>query len=213
MPVLPLRRVGDEYIMVLAHTYNFDTGAKRKINRCRHYLQVTTIADICTGDGRIINTSAWKGERNPNHYTKYNWPQQQRPSGRDWTTWRNLLRKITNPNTKFLINPLGPWLAEEVPTHWPFYYCPRRDIVYSKEAEALEWNLYHRVNIRGRRGREPLFRRCLITDPNAPDDKYRCTISYHGDIGAQVRLTGWCTSLPTPIQQLPTIFSDLIIKK
>ena len=100
-----------------------------------------------------------------------------------------------------------------MPTHWPFYYCPRRDIVYSKEAEALEWNLYHRVNIRGRRGREPLFRKSFITVPNAPEDKFRCTISPHGDIGAQVRLTGWCTSLQTPIQQLPTTFSDLLIKK
>jgi hypothetical protein len=61
-----------------------------KINRCRIYLQATTLADISNPEGTHINNFAWGGtattvqDKNPRE-SKHDWPRQPRPGPKTFT--------------------------------------------------------------------------------------------------------------------------------
>ena len=92
---LILRREHDSFIMETIIQNIALTLAKLKaINRCRCYLNVTTMADIVTGDGVQILKSIWKGKPNKVQRTMYNWPKQTRPEKKDWTQWKKISESI-----------------------------------------------------------------------------------------------------------------------
>jgi hypothetical protein len=59
-----------------SNTHNRAKADLIAFNRCRIYLQVNSLAEISTADGRSINRSAWQGNRltTPQHL----WPQQEK---------------------------------------------------------------------------------------------------------------------------------------
>ena len=59
----------------------------KKVNRCHLFLQVTSLADITSGDGRSILEDAWKGDRVTFWPSYYSWPHQGKPSATDWVAW------------------------------------------------------------------------------------------------------------------------------
>ena len=52
---LCLRRVNDQFLMKAFGRHISSQAELRSINRCRLYLQVNTLADIATGDGRMVS--------------------------------------------------------------------------------------------------------------------------------------------------------------
>jgi hypothetical protein len=75
-----LEREFDRCIMDVLQATAIEQG--KKINRCRVYLQATTIADIATTDGNMITEFAWGLDRNPannQRISKHEWPRQPRP--------------------------------------------------------------------------------------------------------------------------------------
>ena len=81
---LILRREHDSFIMeTIIQNIPLTLAKLKAINRCRCYLNVTTMADIVTGDGVQILKSIWKGKLNKVQRTMYNWPKQTRPEKKD----------------------------------------------------------------------------------------------------------------------------------
>jgi hypothetical protein len=59
--VPPLPRMGDRMLMDIALDLGLPPVSLRKINNCRLYLQVLTVSDISTADGRYLLPSAIEG--------------------------------------------------------------------------------------------------------------------------------------------------------
>jgi hypothetical protein len=64
------------------------------INYCQLYLQVTTIADITTSDGKRIQTEIMDRDRNDTRRDQtIDWPFQQKPGKIECTKWQEYLRQ------------------------------------------------------------------------------------------------------------------------
>ena len=67
-----------------------------RIQSCRVFLRVMTLADVSNAKGTAIITTALSGI---NHRAStLNWPTQQRPPNTSWATWRKFLRSFTRHN-------------------------------------------------------------------------------------------------------------------
>ncbi len=93
----------------------------RVINRCRIYLQVLFLSDICSADGKSILSECCRGQRPLDRHSSLNWPIQPRPPNSAWKTWQTALATLHTNGT--LHTPLGAWAS---PTHqeWFSYLCP-----------------------------------------------------------------------------------------
>ena len=107
---------------------NSSATAMQCINRCRIFLQATTISDITNAEGDRINDYAWNN--NPNimnpRRSKHAWPIQPRPGKKSWRAWKAALQQYLSANGKGqkLRQPLGQWLIQQT-------------------ASRQEWNWYH----------------------------------------------------------------------
>jgi hypothetical protein len=92
-----------------------------KINLCRLFLQVESLAEICDATGQRILDCVWRGER-PKSTSKFLWPRQARPHEASWQLWRRFLRFVylapslqsaTKRSTDLLLDtPLGGWIGQ-----------------------------------------------------------------------------------------------------
>ena len=56
----------------------------RIINNCQMYLQIFTLAEMCSTDGTKLTKCSLHGHRNPSFQTLLHWPKQKRPSNATW---------------------------------------------------------------------------------------------------------------------------------
>ena len=122
-----------------------------RINRCRIFLQATTLSDITNADGTRITDYAWtplqnNAITNPRR-SKHDWPRQPRPGPKAWKAWkgavqRHLSKKGKGQNLK---RPLGPWLVSPTNSrqHWEWYidHATHRLIHNSTTAEITAYPL------------------------------------------------------------------------
>jgi hypothetical protein len=127
----------------MAHFASSRSGSDlRHLNCCRLYLQVTTLTDICTGDGKQISSSAWEG--NPPPSSQPHWPRQPRPPNWYWDEWRTALATLLETRLR-LRHPLGDWL----PNHGPnWYYSPMDDRLYYRTGNT--WSSFPHLPLRSR---------------------------------------------------------------
>ena len=91
VPELELQREGDQYLIRVFQKAGFKGGELRRLNICRLFLKVVTVADIATGCGAFISTSGWNGRVDDTKPVRYDWPCQGEPSAKDWDLWRDAL--------------------------------------------------------------------------------------------------------------------------
>jgi hypothetical protein len=98
------------------------------LNRCRIYLQAYFLSDICTGDGLTLLEDAWKGKRFKVPFKTNAWPNQQKPSPKDWTLWQTFIKRAFLGRGYRLKSPLGSWL--QVDKDWEWYYSPKQERLF-----------------------------------------------------------------------------------
>jgi hypothetical protein len=96
------------------------------LNSCRVYLQVITLADITSADGRYILSEAKAGTCIPHRTSNLDWPIQGRPSPSDWRLWRQTLAYLEDKGQ--LVSPLGSWRTSSH-QQWHTYYNPVNNTV------------------------------------------------------------------------------------
>jgi hypothetical protein len=122
-----LEREFDRCIMDVLQATAIKQG--KRINRCRVYLQATTIADIATTEGNMITEFAWGLDKNPannQRISKHEWPRQPRPGPKAWAAWRAALQRYLSKDGKsrYLRQPLGQWTVtpQQSRQQWKHYY-------------------------------------------------------------------------------------------
>ena len=165
----------------------------KHINRCRLYLQVTTLSDFLEGDSHTLSKDALNGKLTHSTPTRYRWPTQQRPYQKAWEIWRRTLKSVFPSQRGVLIQGSGRWIDDRYPK-WRWYYSSCRDAVYHRLPSGIQ--MYTRQGIRGPRGRFPRFRVARVVR-FVPLHAYRATCcSSH--ISAYIM--GWSREKEVPIK-------------
>jgi ribonuclease HI len=120
-------RDNDQLLMDCLNDPSLPTTTVERINHCRLYLQVTTLADICNGMGDSILPAAYHGHPIPDSKSTIQWPRQPRPPECSWTAWQNALHKFfLEPDTRSLrlrsSAHLGTWLPSLHTHHRRWHY-------------------------------------------------------------------------------------------
>jgi hypothetical protein len=122
-----LVRQHDNFLMEIFQSHNFSPIQLRHLNNCRIFLQVLTLSDITSADGKYILPTALKGERTQEQTSTLHWPRQDSPTELSWDLWRLALSHISTHSK--LLRPLGPWTGNPHQT-WTWYIDSDTKVVY-----------------------------------------------------------------------------------
>lgn len=147
-PYLPsLQRQQDAFIMdAVLLSGKFQPNEIRKINYCRLYLRVITLADISNANGTMITDEAYQGS--PDAILRNSdWchVHQKRPGPKSWEQWRRLCRLVSNNNHQ-LLQPLGPWTVSpsQIRRQWVYWQVPNSQALYQRR-ENGSWTTHLRM--------------------------------------------------------------------
>jgi hypothetical protein len=120
-----LKRHGDKYIMdKVVDSGAFMTPQLQQINRCRLYLDVSTVSDLTTANGKFIDTAISQGHRTIlSSVSRWHKTNQARPSSESWIQWIRVCC-IWSRCDGSLFSPLTLWLmpGSQWRHAWPCYY-------------------------------------------------------------------------------------------
>lgn len=110
---LPRLRRGDDVVLMDEALRKLTPHCCRAVNRCRLFLQVETVAEICNLQGTRIMEWAWNCVHPIDHWERstIRWPRQPRPNMIDIRIWRSFLSLAFCSNDRRLFHALGPWIA------------------------------------------------------------------------------------------------------
>jgi hypothetical protein len=181
---LHLHRENDVFLMEIFAHQGYSKETLKKINRCRLYLQVTTLSDITCGYGSTF-TKALNCiyDKTIPHY--YHWPKQPRPGNQAIKAWRKALKDCFPRVNGTLEYQLGEWLYPPQ-EKWLWYFSPRTTLIYQKQGRL--WRIWRRCSRAGYLGTTPRYK----YDTNGftkPRDCVRATIIRQGP--SYLQMTGW----------------------
>ena len=141
-PPLKKRRVHDIFLMQHLESLHLSEAEDQAFQRCRLFLQATTLTDICTADGTQITEESWSGSRRENEPMHYKWPFQKRPPPPDWTVWITVLNTLTfvgNGNrNRTLLHPLGIW-NDAMRNKWQWFFAPEESRLYHRSLTGWQY--------------------------------------------------------------------------
>ena len=134
----PLRENDVEIMRCFHENLSLSSAELLAINRVRCYLEVLSLADIATGDGKKIRQCYLQGIRSTERST-WEW-HEERPCIKDFNIWRKYLPQLLTPSMHIRI-PLGKWTTKpHIP--WTAFYDRSTDIVYYNPKNV--WHVYNR---------------------------------------------------------------------
>ena len=116
----------------------------QQLNRCRKFLQVTTIADITTASGKEIYPWALSGNKDINRPSINTWINQGDTKKKYWEMWERCLKEtLCTKNKKKQIpifqHKLGEWSGFDRHQNWHTYLMPKtRQLLWRKRARYQE---------------------------------------------------------------------------
>jgi hypothetical protein len=105
------------------------------LNHCRLYLQVLTLSDIVAANARFILIRAKDGVKDSTRVSCLRWPEQGRPTSKDWATWRSTLSELESHGR--LKSPLGNWVSDPHQP-WVHFMDDQSGMVYLIQANSAQ---------------------------------------------------------------------------
>ena len=121
----PRPRQNDSTIMTTLMQHNIPVNTLLRMNRCRNYLNVLFMSEICTADGKYIDRRLLCISPSPAD-SDLQFPQEQ-PFCQDWRVWRSTWYEITSQSGK-LRTPLGDWVNKP-PSRWRWVHLMEQNQV------------------------------------------------------------------------------------
>jgi hypothetical protein len=205
-PHLQLLRQNDAFIMEIFSSQGYSAEKLARLNRCRCHLQAVSLADISDGKGRMICSSAWKGQRDPSRPARYVWPLQPSPPRRFWEEWQEALETSLRLDKRRGL-PSAHWLGRwHTDASEPSAVeVPSEDRVYIHEEEG-RWRVCSKA--RGRRSRlsEAQFVKTETTVSSPPADGLWASAWHQRD--DLVTLSGSAPAISPPTPKQPRSFLE-----
>ena len=195
LPELELQREGDQYLIRSFLSVGYKGDQLRRLNRCRIFLKVVTVADIATGCGTFLSTAGWQGRVDETRMDRYEWPRQGEPSVKDWNLWREALQVSLCSRQRVLQRRLGRWFAI-ASTRW--YYDERFERLYVADHQTL---MYPRVSGHASRSAARRFQNPIKVDA-IPGSAVKATVEF---VRSTVVLTGWAETVSTTVSTNPSL--------
>ena len=138
LPTMKPLRKNDKSLMEMAISFRFSTDDLRRINNCRSFLRVTSLAEISNDSGtKLLKsvaekpvTAAWLDTVSTSHLQ---WAIQDCPGSSAWKTWFKFLKKFTKSgNSRLLKEPLGNWYSTFA-DHRQWHYLQQDDNVFHQD--------------------------------------------------------------------------------
>jgi hypothetical protein len=124
-PHLP--RSNDVMLMDYFLSLNYKPQQLESLNRCRIFLQVLSLSDIVSADGRLLIVPTLSGNKLTDRRSTLKWPDQQKPPPTEWSLWTSALNTLHRNG--ILIKPLTTWLS--VPHQsWFWFMDPSSSILF-----------------------------------------------------------------------------------
>ncbi len=141
-------RRGDEFLMdVFRKSGVFSASDLRNLNAVRMFLQVATISDIATADGKYIDANAFSGKKNDSRPSPLSWCRQPKITPAQSDLWTQALQKLltTDPYTEYKVlaqpkrlrKPLGQWLFPPN-QKWKSYHNIQDDKLFIQQESATD---------------------------------------------------------------------------
>ena len=187
-----LQRVNDQAIMdYFIKQGNISKNHLCAINRVRCHMQIFTIADLATGNGKYVN-SKYLIRLRENQNSQWKWHMES-PTNADYKIWKEYILKLASP-TGIQYNPLGKWLRR-THLHWKWVYSKQEHSLFHYKSNG--WKRY--VRNRHSRGRKQLFE--IDQDvSDLPNDIMYASVD--NEIADVVQLEGYAGPC---IKELPTL--------
>ena len=169
-----LRRINDKFIMEsIINLHCYSNADLVHINRCRLFLQVTTLSDITTAKGDEFSSSAYFCNYDNSIPHHYHWPTQPRPYNHARRLWKQALKKAFQREGQRLHNRLGSWIDNG--RHiWQWFHQPTTGRLFRRHRGYFR--MYIRTSRAGQIGRHPKFRYCTQAI-SLPSNSHRATIN------------------------------------
>ena len=206
----PLRE-HDRAIMSLSQAGFNDVDLVR-INRCRLFLQVHMLSEICTEDGSRLLPCIWRGHR-PSSSSKLLWPRQERPSTTSWRLWRRFLHTSLRPsvytvysNCLPISQPLGKWfLSFSEIRQWQWFYSKNFKSLIRYDDHAKSYQVHSTHETRNRIEADPDPDDCIYS---LPTDAIPCQPTITSDRVSISSRFSHAPPVATSIQRLPCPYTD-----
>lgn len=111
IPFPPLQRQKDQYLMDLVYTHDYPKKIISNINQCRLFLQVLTISDITTVDGKYIDLTCYEHKSATRRNQRSFHQPRKKPNKSIWHYWTTWVNTLTYANSRRLRYPLGEWIV------------------------------------------------------------------------------------------------------
>ena len=109
--------VGDYALMEIA-TQHYQRKDSMMINRCRLYLQIFSVYDIITYDGKAIYPEIMRGERVTSRTSTKFWVEFPKPPKRYFTIWKEFLATYIRP------------MLQNMRIHWYQHIIPNLSLIH-----------------------------------------------------------------------------------
>ena len=207
VPSLRLRTKHDRLLIEVFMDLEVDQETLKWLNWCRMFLQVVSVADIVTADGKRIRSAVMNGIRDEQYVPMYEWPRTVRPSKSHWQVWRDsLTAALLNP-AGTLRRPLTHW--KDSIDEWRWLYSPSNECLFHRHNHL--WVVYQKMSARANTKRSTsTFQRIpsQCWSGPIPTDILRATVA-NQDITDFVLLTGVGNSVVDEGPQRPTSILDI----
>ncbi len=145
--VPPMKRENDRYIMdLIIQSARYKPADIEKLNYCRLYLNVVTLADITKPNGHDLDPCLVKGQRSLySSSTRWHTVNQEQPSVKEWRLWQ-LAHALWSNSQGQLNLPLGAWLLPLSGLQVQFFaYKYRRSLFIRTDSDQYE--VFHQHGI------------------------------------------------------------------
>ena len=156
LPMLSKWKANDRFIMdEIFNSKVFSPQEMNQINEARLRLQVTTLSDVTTADGRRIKEAILQGQEGTSCSSKaYSWPRSIKLTTTEIYIWSKALRVIfTNGiNNEVKRDMVTNIWTKEAKTHTEWWYDPDTTEAYKREDnEYKQWGKTQNTGRRTRR--------------------------------------------------------------
>ena len=111
-PSLSLRRQGDQFLIPALKDCGYRNSKLQKLNLCRLRLQVITVADVVSGDGRFLLEEA-AADTTKLRNSSVQWPNQGPLPTSYWKAWFKALKRLLQVDKELRLRvPLRHWIDQ-----------------------------------------------------------------------------------------------------
>lgn len=194
---LEYQRQNDKCLMEeIVQMDTFSTEEIKKVNQCRLFLQVWSLADIVDGSGQNITQNIYNGYRDESRVSRLSWPSVKRPHYNSWLQWKKFLtsRFCTQEGTLKLSSPLGKWCKSH--QKWQWYYSTHDNHIYRKMSGHVRQYAPININRGSRSGTQWFHIKSILTNDEIDlIGLERATVSKTSKGYTKVAVDGWAASM------------------